>query len=62
MYGVNCLICYRFSVKCKKIMALQNGLPQRGWLGHISRGRLGKRSNLSHHVGPNVSMIFFPNK
>ena len=35
------VICYRFSVKWNKMMALQNGLHQRGSLGQILRGRLG---------------------
>ena len=43
---------YLLPIFCQveKNYGVANGLHQRGWLGHMSRGRLGHHSNLPHHV------------
>ena len=54
MHGV---ICYRFSVKWKKIMALPNGLHQRGLVGTHVAGKVG--TTVQPTPPCNVSMHFF---
>ena len=52
------VICYRFSIKCKQMWRYPNGSHQRGWLGHMLRGRLGQRCLIYYFYFPHYIIPF----